>query len=336
MKISVLGSCISRVSLLYGEQSAHGIYKGDELGLELEYFLDKHNIALAMLRPPFTCEEVETITSEQLTDKSRVTSLKQQLMKETIPLLLNGNSEYLIMDFYDFHNYVLSYKDTVFCTQANEFCGTYLCKKYQNELTAFNLFSLPKEELYRLVDAFFDTIMQKFDSDHIILNRFWTNALMLYTDGKIGLIPDKCKKPFQCHEQYNVDCYYLEQHVIQKYNPYVIDLSKYFIGDANIWNNWNASHFERQFYRETYDQIVRIVTGQSKEKYFDKVKFFDQTRDGYEEDKKRAFDVEWGNELFQCFVEEENELWLNLLDKLYCYAPEDTRVKQYMELIFGK
>lgn len=335
MKISVLGSCISRVSLLYGLQQEHGIYHGEEHGVELEYFLDKHNIALALMPPPFSREEVETITRDQLTDKSRVQSLKQQLMKETVPLLLNGESEYLVMDFYDFHNYVFSYKDTFFCTQSNEFCGTDLGKKYLKDLRAWNLFGLQKDVLYGLVDRFFDTIMQKFDSDHIILNRFWTNALMLYTDGKIGLVPEECKEPFQCHERYNADCYQLEQHVIEKYHPYVIDLTKYFLGDANIWNNWNASHFERQFYRETYDQIMGIVSGKSKEKYFDKVRFFDKTRDGYEEDCRRKFDIEWGIALFKQFAEAENELWLNILDKLYCYAPEDKRVKQYMKLVFG-
>lgn len=49
MKVSVLGSCVSRVSLLNGDQQGHGIYNGKELGIELEYFLDKHNIALALM-----------------------------------------------------------------------------------------------------------------------------------------------------------------------------------------------------------------------------------------------------------------------------------------------
>lgn len=335
MKISVLGSCISRVSLLYGIQDLYGIYQGEKLGLELEYFLDKHNPALAMLPAPFSREEVDTITEEQLTDKTRVKSLRQQLMKETVPLLLDGESEYLIVDFYDFHNYVFSYKDTAFGTQANEFCGTALGKKYKEELQAWNLFQLPTWVLYGMVDRFFDTIMQKFDADHIILNRFWTNAMMLYKDGTVGLIPEECKQPFQCHEKYNVNCFNLEQHIIDKYHPYVIDLSRYFIGDANIWDNWNASHFEREFYRETYDQIIRIITKQADEKYFDKVRFFDSARPGYQEDKERKFDVEWGIQLFEQFVENNNDLWKNMLDKLLVYAPEDSRVKQYCEIIFG-
>lgn len=336
MKISVLGSCISRVSLLYGEQDGHGIYRGEEFGLELEYFLDKHNLALAMLPAPFTQEQVDTITAEELGDKSRLRSLKQQLRKETVPLLMNAESEYLVMDLYDFHNVILSYKETAFCTQAAEFFNTTLGNRLKGEFSAWNLFSLPEWVLYGMVDRFFDTIMQKYDSEHIILNRFWTNALVLAKNGQIVPVPDECKQEFQCHEKYNASCYKLEQHIIDKYHPYVIDLSKYFLGDENIWTNLNASHFERQFYRETYDQIIRIVTGKTKEKYFDRVRFFDTSRDGYAEDRKREFFVEWGIEMFQQLAEAENDLWLNLLDKLHTYAPEDPRVKQYMELVFSE
>mgnify|MGYP000787256738 CR=1 FL=1 len=48
IKINVLGSCISRVSLLDGVQSEHGI--ADDR-LELGYFLDKQNIVAAMMPP---------------------------------------------------------------------------------------------------------------------------------------------------------------------------------------------------------------------------------------------------------------------------------------------
>ncbi len=51
VKINVLGSCISRVSLLDGNQSAHGI--ADDR-MELCNFLDKQNIVCAMMPAPFT------------------------------------------------------------------------------------------------------------------------------------------------------------------------------------------------------------------------------------------------------------------------------------------
>lgn len=42
-----------------------------------------------------------------------------------------------------------------------------------------------------------------------------------------------------------------------------IDLSKYFMGDQNDWDNLNGAHFEREFYRETFDQIKRIIFGET-------------------------------------------------------------------------
>ena len=66
--------------------------------------------------------------------------------------------------------------------------------------------------------------------------------------------------------------------MVKKYQPYVINISGYFMGDANIWDNLNASHFEGEFYRETYDQIVRIIRGETEERYFDTVNFFNPQR----------------------------------------------------------
>ena len=51
IKINVLGSCVSRVSLLDGVQSAHGV---SDDRLDLGYFLDKQNIVCAMLPVPFS------------------------------------------------------------------------------------------------------------------------------------------------------------------------------------------------------------------------------------------------------------------------------------------
>ena len=333
MKVTVLGSCVSRVSMLRGDIQAHGIVDGQKNGIELEYFLDKHNIALAMMPPPFSQEEVETIAAEELWDKSRAVSLRQSLMKKTVQMLLEGEAEYLIIDFYDFHNSFISYKDTAFATQANEFGNTALCKKYYDELMAFSFFELPNWIYYPLVDLFFEKITKKFDADHIILNRFRANTYYLDKDGKIKLIPEDFKQSFQCHDKWNQKCRELEAYVIKKYNPYVIDISKYFMGDANLWSNLNASHFEKEFYRETYDQIVRIIHGEETERYYENVSFFNKDREGYKEDEKRAFDIEEGLCFFESLLGKDDALGLNVLDKLYTYAPENEKVKKYVEFI---
>ena len=175
--------------------------------------------------------------------------------------------------------------------------------------------------------------MSKYDANHIILNRFRANKYFLHTDGNIHTIPDDFKRPFQCNDKYNVACRNLEDYIINKYNPYVIDISPYFMGDSHIWDNLNAAHFEKEFYRETYTHIIDIIKGNTDERYFKKPRFFDGTREGFEEDKSRTFNVENGLKLMEKFVETGEVLWLNLLDKLYTYAPNNSKVQQYMEII---
>lgn len=333
MKVSILGSCVSRVSLLDGNQKGHGI-AGEVM--ELEYFLDKQNIALAMMPPPFDRKTVETISVEELWDKSRLQSLKQTLMKETIPLLMNGESEYLVIDFMDFHNAFFSYKDTAFGTQAHEFANTRVFKRHNDEINAWCFYEMPTWIYYPWVDRFFDIILQKFDADHIILNRFRANTYYLNQDGKILPIPDNYKRPYQCNDKYNEKGRALEDYVIEKYQPYVIDLSQFFMGDTNIWNNIQGAHFEMEFYRETYDQVTRIVQGEATERYFSQPRFFSEERRGFDEDRKRAFDVESGLKTMEMLVEKEDILWLNVLDKLYTHAPNDSRVQEYMRNVMDE
>jgi len=73
VKINVLGSCISRVLLLDGIQTKPGTANDN---LELDYFLDKQNIVCAMTPSTFTKEAIDTISANELYDKSRIRSLK--------------------------------------------------------------------------------------------------------------------------------------------------------------------------------------------------------------------------------------------------------------------
>ena len=144
IKINVLGSCVSRVSLLDGVQSAHGV---SDDRLDLGYFLDKQNIVCAMLPAPFSPEEVDTITVDELDDKSRLHSLKQCLNKSTVPMLLESDAEYLVMDFYDMGINFCTYENTMFATQANEFCQTALYRKYADKIGANKVVILGQKEI---------------------------------------------------------------------------------------------------------------------------------------------------------------------------------------------
>lgn len=331
--VNVLGSCVSRVSTLKGHQDAHGIWDGERQGVKLKYFLYKHNIAVAMLPPPFSKEEVMSIGEEGMYDPSRLTSMRQMLLKETVPLLME-TADYLIMDFYDFHSLFFIYNGTAFGTQAANFMRTPFFKAREKEFQPALWFEVSMEDYLPYVDDFFQIIMQKYDADHIILNRFRANQYYLDQSGKILLISEGNMTPTQCHFKYNDKCRELEQYVIDKYNPYVIDISSCFMGDANVWDNLNASHFENEFYRETYDYIMKIIHGDTGGiRYFNDVRFFESSREGFEEDKQRAFDVEWGLKVLKVLLYEDDLLWANVLDKLWMHAPNDPRVREYMNIL---
>ena len=316
--------------MLDGDTKGHNTAASD---IDMQYFLDKQNIACAMYPPPFNRAEVEDIKAEELWDKTRLRTLKQSLNKDTIDLLLNSRAEWIVMDLFDMQTDFAVYNNTLFSTCAHEFMNTRLCQKNAADISVANFMLLPTWIYYGMVDLFFEKIMQKYDSDHIILNCFRANNYYLSKNGRIEVIPDKFRNPFQANSKYNPQLSELENYIINKYNPYVIDISKYFMGDENHWSNLNGAHFEKEFYRESFDIICSIIRGETKNKYHSETRLFNTERRGFDEDIKRKFDVESSIALFEKLLNDNDILWLNVLDKLNTYAQDDNRVKQYMKFL---
>lgn len=327
-KFNILGSCISRIIMLNGEPHLHGIY-GDDM--QLGYFLDKQNIALAMLPAPFPQAELDAIDESCLYEKSRIHSLRQCLDKSTVNLLLASDAEYLIMDLYDFQNDFMVYGDTAFSTCAHEFLNTELFRRHKEQLRVGNFMQMPTLDWYGYVDMFFGQVMQKYDADHIILNRFRSNRYYQGKDGRIHQIPDSFKQPYHSNDKYNGQLGELEEYIIAKYQPYVIDLSKYYICDENMWSNLNGAHFEKEFYQDAYEIVCNIVKEHPDRKYWDTPSYLEKGL-RFEEMRSKgyAFDVEQALQLLPLLVEADDSLWMNLLAKLHTYAPEDERVQAYV------
>ena len=139
-KINILGSCVSRVSMLDGNQNGHNTAAHD---IDMIFFLDKQNIVCAMYPPAFNREEVDAIKAEELWDKTRLRSLQQCLNKDTIQMLMESDAEWLIMDLFDMQTDFASCNDTIFSTCAHEFLNTGLCRKYQQNIKTGNLLYRP-------------------------------------------------------------------------------------------------------------------------------------------------------------------------------------------------
>lgn len=327
-KITVLGSCVSRVSLLDGIRWEHGV--ADE-NLDLDYFLDKQNIVCAMYPPPFPKNEVDNLVDICVQEKYAIRSLKQNLNKETLYMLKQSKADYIVTDFMDMHMNQCRYNDTIFAPQANEFFRTNLNELYGDKIEKFRILDMPWEKWISDVDAFWTEMTQKYDGDHIILNRFRCNYYYMTKEGTVDVIPERFRgssHPLPC---YNEIVRRLEDYIIEKYNPYVIDLSKYFMGDHNIWDNLQGAHFEMEFYRETMDNIREIILNNKLEKHYSMPKFFDLERRGYVEDLNLPFSIEDGLIKFQEYYDTKNLLWINMLDKLQMHASGDVRVKALLE-----
>lgn len=326
-KVTVLGSCVSRVSLLDGLLGEHGILDDR---LDIDYYLDKQNIVCAMLPPPFPQEEIDNMEDICIQDKGAIRSLKQNLNKETLSLILSSDAEYILIDFMDMHINQCRYHDTIFAPQANEFFRTDLYEKYRMEITKLRILDESWEDWIGYVDQFFSEMLKKYDGNHIILNCFRCNSYYISKEGTVERIPERFRGSSHPLPRLNNVEKRLEQHIIDNYNPWVIDLSKYFLGDENIWENLQGAHFEREFYRETFDQVRRIILGETKERYFACPGLFNPERRGYLEDAKLPFDIEAGIEKMEEFYVSNDLLWLNLLDKLYMHAPEDERIVELL------
>ena len=311
----------------------HGIF-GDDM--EQVYFLDKQNLALSLMPPAFTKNEIDSIISECLYDTTRLKTLKQCLDKSTVDILLNSDADFLVIDLYDFHNDFILYKNTAFSTCAHEFMNTELFERNKEEMKIANFMNMPEENYYTLVDLFFCKIISKYDADHIILNRFRSNKYYLTKDGIINVIPEEYRKPFHSNYIYNDKVRKLEDYIISKYNPYVIDLSPYYMGNENEWDNLNGAHFEKAFYTETYKCIREIIKSKPERRCFDTPHFIWENF-GVSDDNELdyAFDIESAIELMTDLVEKEDVLWINILHKLNVYAKDNPVVVEYTKACLG-
>lgn len=266
--LDILGSCISRVMLLKGDYFQKGVC--DER-IKLEYFFDKDNIVSSMMPAPFSREEVDSIRADELYEKRNIRCLQQGINKDTMPMIMNGKADYLLVDLYGLSINISCYKNTTFSNTVYEFYNTSLFRKYANEIGDLNFMEIPTFLWYPYIDLFFDKVLEKFDSDHIILNRFRACKNYIDKDGYIREIPESFRRPFHANYKYNDKIKDVEEYIIEKINPYVLDLTKFFITDGRHWDNFNGVHYEKRFYEDVLKEFQDIVLKKSSVKNHDKI-----------------------------------------------------------------
>ena len=203
------------------------------------------------------------IKQNELWDKSEhnLRGIQQELLKATIPMLENKHGEYFVFDLYDFHTDLVVYENTMFSPYKYEFYNTNI---YNENKEQFQLRFTPIESplglWYGYVKSFLDKIYEMYESDKVILVRFKACSHYISKNKTIEEIPDRFINPWMANWKYNEKIFQLEELIIKEFNPRVIDVSKYYIGDEELFpEDLQGAHFEKNYYMESFKILKKIL-----------------------------------------------------------------------------
>ena len=186
------------------------------------------------------------------------------LNKETIPRLFNSKAEFLAVDFFDFCQHVAVVGHTT-------------CQTYDYTILSAPSFSaiwrgeqihfleIPTCLWYSYVDLYWLNIVEKF-GNNIILSRLDCCGQYITKNQTVGLLPERVL--LFGNEKYNAALAELEQYIIDKYKPYVVDVSKYFIADENYEPDATPVHYEENYYKSAWSIIRHVLHNHPEQRYF--------------------------------------------------------------------
>ena len=252
--VDVHGSCVSRSCFKLIDQSKIQV---------LNNFSRNHIVSCMM--PPanisFSHGELVKYSSEYAERCMRLA-----LNKQTVPLLLESSSEYLVIDFFDLCQPVAAYFDTTFSTYDYTFYNTAAYQEHNKQMKTIDFINIPVCLWYGYVDRYFQLMAEKFNGK-LILNRLDCSGIYLNRQNKINDIPKNLLLfGDPKHNQLLCD---LENYVIDRYHPFVVDISKYFIPDEHYNPDTTPVHYEEGYEAVQSGIILEIVSGGGHKRYFD-------------------------------------------------------------------
>jgi hypothetical protein len=205
--VDVHGSCVSR-----------SIFNQDKSGdVSVGQNFSRNNIVSCMM-PPVELE----IPREELRYRSDYAyrCVEYALNKETVPRLLDSTADFLAVDFFDMCQHVAAIGHTT--------CQTYdytllNAPSFRNRMGGGGLLFLeiPTYLWYGYVDLYWMNITEKYQNN-IILSRLNCCGEYLTKESAVAPLPERTL--FFGNEKYNKALAELEQYIIDKYKPYVIDI----------------------------------------------------------------------------------------------------------------
>ena len=245
--IDVHGSCVSRTCFNFIDNSK----------IQVNHNFSRNHLVSCMMPPVNLYFEHGELVTHKSEYAERCMNLA--LNKKTLPMLLESESEYIVIDFFDFCQPVCGFYDSTFSSYDYTFYRTNAFKENKENIIQIDFLNIPTSLWYGYVDLYFKKIKEKF-GDHIILNRLNCSNTYVSKENKLKEIPERLRH--FGNSTYNQALHALEDYVIEKYCPYVVDISKYFIPDENYNPDTTPVHYEKNYHLLQSDIISRIILKQ--------------------------------------------------------------------------
>lgn len=251
--VDIHGSCLSR--------NIFNVSK--DTNISVNNYFSRNNIVSSMMPPA----DIST-TQEELVYNSEYSHrcLRNAIEKNTVPLLLKSDSNFLVIDFFDLCQPVVSYKNTTFSTYDYSFFNTAAFKNEPEKFQNVNFLDIPTCLWYGYMDIYWEKMIEKFGAN-IILIRVKCRNQYISTNREVKDTPSRLLRFGDA--AFNKQLLELEEYIIQKYNPYVIDVSKYFIADENHNPDVTPVHFEENYSISSWSLMQNIIVNKPKQRYHD-------------------------------------------------------------------
>ncbi|KAF6558674.1 hypothetical protein G9G63_25360 [Paenibacillus sp. EKM202P] len=255
--VDVHGSCLSR--------DIFNVNK--DTNISVNSYLSRNNIVSSMMPPA----NISTRSEELLFFNSEYSHrcLRNGIEKNTVPILLNSSADFLVIDFFDLCQPVAVYKNTTFSTYDYSFYNTAAYKSESEQFQSINFLEIPSWLWYGYIDLYWEKMIEKFGGNIILVRTRGCNHY-ISRDGEVKDTP-----PAMLHfgnAIYNKQLYELEEYVINKYNPYVLDVSKYFIADEEYNRDVTPVHFEENYAISSWSLMQNIILNKPKQRYYDNLR----------------------------------------------------------------
>ena len=250
--IDVHGSCVSLT-----------IFNQDKSGeVKVGQNFSRNNVVSCMM-PPIDLQ----IPREELHYQSDYAyrCVEYALNKETVPRLMDSEAEFLAIDFFDMCQHIAIVGHTTCQTYDYTILNAPSFKKRTGG-KQINLFETPTCLWYSYIDIYWANMIEKFQNN-IILSRLSCCGQYMTKDHKVAPLPERVL--YFGNEKYNAALAELEQYIIDKYNPYVIDVSKYFIADEVYQPDATPVHYEENYAKSAWVIMRNILLNRPGRRYFD-------------------------------------------------------------------